>query len=121
MGIAHGDSEGRRQARVRNYDFFGAPVAGILCMDKRLGHADAISVGMYLQTLLLEFTRVGLGTCVEVSVAGYPEVLRSELGIQEELDILCGVAIGLEDKEFPANLLKIPRQPIENNVVFLEN
>lgn len=89
-------------------------------MDKRLGAVDALGVGMYLQTLLLALTEVGLGSCVEVSVAGYPEVLRSELGIDDGLEILCGVAMGFEDKDFGANKLKIARRPIEENVVFLE-
>jgi len=121
MGIAHDDHEGRRLAVLRNYEFFGAPVVGILCMDKRLGPVDAMGVGMYLQTLLLELTKVGLGSCVEVSVAGYPEVLRKELGIGEELAIMCGVAIGIEDGEFGANKLRIARRPVEDNVVFLED
>jgi len=46
MGIAHDDKEGRRAAVLHNYNFFGAPLAGILCMDRRLGSADALSVGM---------------------------------------------------------------------------
>jgi nitroreductase len=120
MGIPHDDVEARRQAVLRNYEFFGAPVVGILCMDKRLGLVDAMGVGMYLQTLLLELTKSGLGSIVEVSVAGYPEVLRSELGIGEEFEILCGVAMGFEDENFKANTLKIARRPVEDNVVFLE-
>ena len=120
MGIGREDHEARREAVLRNYQFFGAPVIGILCMDKRLGAVDALGVGMYLQTLLLALTEVGLGSCVEVSVAGYPEVLRSELGIDDGLEILCGVAMGFEDKDFGANKLKIARRPIEENVVFLE-
>ena len=39
-----------------------------------LGKADALSVGMYLQTLVLVLTARGLGTCVEVALAGYPDV-----------------------------------------------
>jgi nitroreductase len=89
-------------------------------MDKRLGLVDAMGVGMYLQTLLLELTKAGLGSIVEVSVAGYPEVLRSELGIGEEFEILCGVAMGFEDENFKANTLKIAKRPVEDNVVFLE-
>ncbi len=34
---------------------------------------------MFLQTLLLALTARGLGTCVEVSVAGYPDVVRAEV------------------------------------------
>jgi hypothetical protein len=36
---------------------------------------------MYLQTLLLALTARGLGTCVEVSIAGYPEIVRAQLAI----------------------------------------
>jgi nitroreductase len=78
-------------------------------------------VPRYLQTLLLEFTKLGIGSCVEVSVAGYPEVLKRELDIDEEFEILCGIAIGTEDLEYKVNGLRIARRPIEDNVVFLED
>src|SRR5215469_3997640 len=61
---------------VRNWEFFRAPVAGIVCMHQDLGPADALSVGMFLQTLLLALTERGLGSCVEVSISGYPETVR---------------------------------------------
>ena len=56
---------------------FSAPLAGIVCMHRDLGLVDALGVGMYLQTLLLALTARGLGTCVEVSIAGYPEIVRA--------------------------------------------
>jgi hypothetical protein len=34
-------------AVMRNFDFFGAPLAGIVCMHRDLGPADALSVGMW--------------------------------------------------------------------------
>jgi hypothetical protein len=42
-------------------------------MHRDLGRPDALSVGMLLQTLLLALTARGLGTSVEVSIAGYPD------------------------------------------------
>ena len=36
---------------MRNWEFLGAPLAGIVCMHLDLGPADALSVGMFLQTL----------------------------------------------------------------------
>jgi nitroreductase len=75
---------------------------------------------MFLQTLLLALTERGLGSCVEVSVTGYPEILRTQLSISEELSILCGVAIGYPDLDFAANKLHVQREPIKENVVFLE-
>lgn len=120
MGIAREDAAGRAAAVMRNYEFFKAPVVGILCMHRELDLQDAVGVGMYLQTLLLSLTQKGLNSCVEVSLAGYPEVLRKELGISEELTILCGVAIGYEDASFGANKLRIQRLPVEETTVFLD-
>jgi len=71
MGIASGDKEARRAAVLRNWEFFGAPVVGIVCTDKELGPADVLGVGMYLQTLVLALTSRGLGACVQVALAGY--------------------------------------------------
>jgi nitroreductase len=119
MGIAPEDTAKHAAAVLRNWEFFRAPLIGIVCMHRDLGQADALSVGMYLQTLLLAFTERGLGTSVEVSVTGYPEIVRAQLAIQEELLLLCGLAVGYPDPDFPANRLHISREPIDKNVVFL--
>ncbi|OCL02524.1 oxidoreductase [Glonium stellatum] len=121
MGIAKDDKEGRAAAVLRNFEFFGAPLVGVVCMHRDLEKTDSLGVGMWLETLLLALTEQGLSTCVEVSVAGYPEVLRKELDIPEELTVLCGLAIGYQDPEFKANFLHIERQPLEDSVVFLED
>jgi len=119
MGISRDDEAGRALASQRNYEFFGAPMAGILCMHRDLGLADAVSVGMYLQTLVLGLTARGIGSCVQAALTTYPEVIRRELAIPEELVILCGLSLGYADPAFPANQLKVPKRPVEQNVSIL--
>jgi nitroreductase len=121
MGIARQDAESRRIAQLRNWEFFRAPVAGVVCMHRDLGLVDSLGVGMFLQTLVLALTERGLGTCVQVSIAHFPDVLREQLDIPDELRPLCGLAVGYPDPEFAANQLRIPRNPVDENVVFLEN
>lgn len=121
MGIARDDRAGHDAAVLRNWEFFRAPLAGIVCMHRDLGPADALSVGMFLQTFLLALTARGVGSCVEVSITGYPEIVRAQLAIPAELSILCGVAVGYPDPDFPANRLHIGREDIEKNVVFLDS
>jgi nitroreductase len=121
MGIPITDKAGHLAAVLRNWESFRAPLAGIVCMHRDLGPADAVGVGMFLQILMLVLTEHGLGSCIEVSVTGYPEVVRSQLSIRAELSILCGLAIGYPDPDFPANRLHIAREPIKEHVVFLEN
>lgn len=120
MGITRDDAEGRRIAVLRNWEFFRAPLAGIVCMHRDLHYVDSLGVGMFLQTFffLLALTAHGLGTCVQVSIAGYPEIVREQLSISDEYAILCGLAIGYPDPTFPANNLRTDRNPIEHNVVF---
>ena len=120
MGIARDDAAGRRAAVLRNWEFFHAPLAGIVCMDLELGLVDSLGVGMFLQTLVLALTARGLGTCVQVSIAGYPDILREQLDISEQFTILCGLSIGYADPDFPANKIRVGREPTEKNVVFLD-
>jgi len=121
MGISRHDKEGRRLAQLRNWEFFRAPVGAVVCMHRDLGPVDAVGVGMFLQTLVLALTERGLGTCVQVSLAAYPDILRAHLEIPEELTVLCGLSIGYPDPAFPANNLVTPRNPVESNVVFLDS
>jgi nitroreductase len=120
MGIAREDSAARQAAVLRNWEFFSAPLAGIVCMHRDLDYVDAMGVGMFLQTLLLALTARGLGTCVQVSIAGYPEIVREQLDIGEDMRILCGLAIGYPDPTFPGNSLWVPRNPTDRNVVLVD-
>ena len=120
MGIVRDDAEARRIAVLRNWEFFGAPLAGIVCMHRDLDFVDAMGVGMFLQTLLLSLTARGLGTCVQVSIAGYPEIVREQLNIGEDMRVLCGLAIGYPDPAFSGNSLWVPRNPVESNVVVVD-
>lgn len=121
MGIARHDAEARRIAVLRNWEFFRAPVAAVVCMHHDLDYVDSMGVGMFLQNLLLALTARGLDSCVQVSIAGYPETLREQLGIDDDMRILCGVAIGYADPAFPGNDLRVSRNPLHHNVVFVDD
>ncbi|MDT5179336.1 MAG: hypothetical protein QOJ95_3534 [Mycobacterium sp.] len=121
MGVPRHDKEARRVAVLRNWEFFRAPLGAVVCMHRDLDYVDALGVGMFLQTFLLALTARGVGSCVQVSIAGYPEVIREQLGIAEDMRILCGVSIGYADPDFPAHTLAVPRSPLEQNITFLES
>lgn len=79
-GIDRQDKDGMAKARSRNYEFFGAPVIGVISMHHDLAMVDAMSVGMFVQSLMLALTERRLGTCLQVSVTGYPEVSVDMIG-----------------------------------------
>lgn len=121
MGIARDDAVGRWVAQRRNWEFFRAPVAGVVCMHRDFGPVDAMGVGMFLQTFLLALTERGIGSCVQVAIALFPQVLREQLAIPDDLTVLCGVSIGYADPAFAANSLTTPRNPVTDNVVFVSD
>jgi nitroreductase len=120
MGVRRDDKEGRHIAIMRNFEFFHAPIGGVVSVHRDFDYVDSMAVGMFLQTFVLALTARGIGTCVQVSVAGYPDVLRRHCDIPDEYRILSGIAIGYADPDFAANHLNVPRNPIDQNVVFLD-
>ncbi|TGD84755.1 nitroreductase [Mycolicibacterium sp. CH28] len=120
LGIARDDAEGRQKAIRLNWRFYNAPLAGIVCMPRDLHHVDSLGVGMYLQTFILALTARGVGTCVQMLIAGFPDVVRHALHIPPHYEILCGLAIGYAVEDFPANNLDVPRKSIDDTAVFLD-
>lgn len=120
MGIARDDAAGRAEAVPRNWEFFRTPLGAVVFMHQDLDHVDSMAVGMFIQNLLLALTARGLGTCVQVSIAGYPEIVRAQLGIAADMRILCGLTVGYPDPDFPANSLRIDRDSVDKHVVFLD-
>lgn len=89
-------------------------------MDKELEKSDAMSVGLFVQTFMLALTEQRLGACLEISVTGYPEVLKREFDLSEDQDILCGIAVGYPD-ENKVNELVMTREDVCNGIRVLED
>ena len=107
---------------LRNWEFFRAPLGAIVCMHRDLDYVDALGVGMFLQTFMLGADRAGASAAAcRCRSRAIPDVIREQLGIGEDMRILCGVSIGYPDPDFPANALQVPRSPLEHNVVFVES
>jgi nitroreductase len=112
-----------RQARskmIENLNNYGAPCVAITSIENTLSTADIVSVGMYLQTLIILLSEQGLHTIPQVSITGYPELIRRELGIPDDMTILCGLVIGYLDEASNLNTSKMPRDLWQNNVKFLD-
>lgn len=118
MGIQRSDQLARMQAMLRNFEFFNAPHVAIICMEKYFGLGVALDVGMYVQTLMLALWARGVVSCPQASLRQYPQIIRQELSIPENLRIMCGVSFGYEDTSVPANRCRQTREPLDNNVVF---
>lgn len=118
--ISREDKEAAETARRRNYKFFDAPVGLIVYMDRSLAEVDVMCVGMYMQSLSLLLGERGVSCCWQVSVAGYPDVVRKELGIGDEMLILSGGAVGYENEGARPNRIKSVKDAWNDHVEFVE-
>lgn len=119
MGVARDDTEARRGAWMRNYEAFGAPVIAIVGMDRRFGLYGAIDLGCWLKAVMLLAVEEGLATCAQAAMAAYPAVHRRVLGVEDDVNIVFGIALGREDASAAANSCRTTRDPLERNVVFV--
>ncbi|MEZ5448781.1 MAG: nitroreductase [Thiolinea sp.] len=116
LGITREDKVRQREQWVANYRAFGAPVMLMFFMDKLLEAGSYMDYGMFLQSVMLAAEDQGLATCPQASVADYPDVVRAELGYDDNYQVLCGIALGYEDKAALVNSYRTPREPLEHFV-----
>jgi nitroreductase len=118
MSIERDDKEGRARANLRNYEFFDAPHVAFIGMQRQFREPVAIDIGIYLQSLMLAMTAFGIGCCAQGSLRNYPDIVRQEFGISNDIAILVGLSFGYEDTRIDANRVRMTREPCESNVVF---
>lgn len=116
LGITRQDKEKRQEAWRRNYEFFGAPVGLIFLKDKRLGEGSYLDYGMFLQNVMLMATSLDLATCAQAAIAEYHQVIREHFNLDQNLMVLCGMALGYPDLNDPGNSYRLPRESLDSFV-----
>ena len=109
LGIRKGDYEATERQHRRNYEFFDAPVGLIFTLDEDLEIGSWLDLGIFIGTLMIAARGRGLDTCPQAALANMHPVLRQELAIPANEIIICGMALGYEDKSAPENRLVTER------------
>ena len=118
LGIRKGDFEATERQHRRNYEFFDAPVGLVFTLDEDLEIGSWLDLGIFIGTLMIAARGRGLDTCPQAALANMHPVLRRELGIPENEIIICGMALGYEDKSAPENRLVTERAPASEFATF---
>ena len=112
--------EGADQFGLVNQTMFNAPAVIYVCMDKILTEWSLYDIGAYSQTLMLAAAEQGLGTIPAITLMLYPDVLRRELKIPDNLKLTIGIAVGYTDTNHKINNFVSARDPIAETVRFLD-
>lgn len=118
MGIERSDKVARMKLVQKNWQFFGAPHAAFISMPKTMHRANALDIGIILQTIMLLLTERGIGCIAQGALAAFPDIVREVAELPDENGILCGLSFGYEDKDAHINTVKMPREPLESIVSF---
>jgi len=107
-----GEATEAREHWARNFEFFGAPVVIYLCMNKGLSFWSVFDMGLLSQSLMLEAKEQGLDTAPALMLVAYPEAIRAELGIPENLSVVFGIALGYGSEQSRPRDFQSPRRPL---------
>jgi nitroreductase len=120
LHIKREDRQRRRDQWVANYRAFDAPVALFFFMDAGLQTGSFVDYGMFLQSLMLAAVDKGLATCPQAALADYPLLVKRELGYPENSILICGMALGYENRDAAINQYRMPRDEASAFARFFE-
>jgi nitroreductase len=119
LRIARGDADGRLAQYKRNFEFFNAPVALFIAIDRKLGPGQWADLGGYIHALMYLARGHGLDTCPQESWARLHRIVGAFVKMPPEQMLFCAVAIGYGDHAHPANSFRSPRAPLPDFCKFI--
>ncbi len=120
LGITREDKIRQKVQWKANYRAFDAPVVLYFTMDNFLEKGSYLDYGMFLQSVMLSATSLGLSTCIQAALAQFPQVVKDALDIPKDKVLLCGIALGYEDETALVNSYRTGRVELEEFVTFVE-
>ena len=110
LGVARDDEEGREKLRLMNFEFYGAPYAVFLFIDRSLGDWSIFDMGLFAQNLILAAHSLGVESCLQASVTNYALEIKKFLGIAESKKLVICISIGYPDEKAKLNTYRSLKQ-----------
>ena len=119
LNIPKEDKAGRMKQFMKNFDFFGAPVALFFAIDREMQEGQWSDLGMFIQSIMLLAREEGLHTAPQEAWAIWYKTVNKFLNIPEELMLFCGMGIGFADENDPINTFRSKREDIDDFTDFI--
>jgi len=116
LSIGRDDAALRKELRLMNFRFYGAPCALFLFMDSTLGSWSTFDMGLFTQSICLAAHDLGLGTCMHASLANYPDAVRGFLGLPDTKTLVLGISLGYPDPAARLNAYHSTRMGVDEFV-----
>ncbi|MFC1901144.1 nitroreductase [Chloroflexota bacterium] len=116
LNIEQGGEEQR--PRRRKPDFYGAPCAVFLFMDKTMTEWSVFDIGLFCQSLILAAHSYGVGSCLQAMMVLYPDEIKKFLGIPDTKKLVLGISLGYPDTESREYGYKSERMELDDFVAW---
>lgn len=94
-------------------NFYGAPSAIIIVIDKVFSSARLTDIGIILGYLVLAAHAMGLATCPIGLITAFDEDIREQLNLSEDKEVVIGIAVGYRDSSSGVNKVGSARAPLD--------
>lgn len=118
LGIEKGDKARMAEQHARNYRFFDAPVGLFFFLDRDMELGSWLDLGMFMQNIMIAARGFGLHSCPQAAFADFPRLIPQRLGLSEDLQLVCGMALGRADPSAPENSFTPERLALSDFVTF---
>jgi len=120
LGIGREETSRRNELRLENFKFFNAPCVMFIFMDEGCGTWSTMDMGSFINTLTLAALGHGLGSCLQASLANYPDAVREFLGVPPSKKLLVGMSLGVPNLDAPLNAYHSTRMAVSDFVTWYE-
>ena len=116
LNISREDKDRQLDQWALNYKAFNAPVILLFFIDRSMEKGSFMDYGMFIQSIMLSAVEKGLATCPQAALGEYPDIVRQEFPEYKDKMVLCGLALGYEDKGQIVNSYRTPRKDLSRFV-----
>ncbi len=114
IGIERENEQQRKEMRLSNFKFYGAPCVLFLFMDSMLSSWSVFDMGLFAQTIILAAHSFGVGSCLQASLVGYPDAVRQFLSVPKTKQLVLGISMGYPDLEARINTYQSTRVGLDD-------
>jgi nitroreductase len=89
---------------------YGAPVLILVAMEKSHMPFQLIDIGCAVENLCLAAHAGGLGTCIIGMILMFGEVIKEQLALPDDREVVVGIALGYPDRISAINQFRAPKE-----------
>ena len=101
-------------------NFYGAPTAVIITLDRVFSSARKTDIGIVVGYLVLAAHGLGLGTCPIGLITAFDDEIKEFLNLADEKEVIIGIAVGYVDPDAKINRARSERVPLGDLVRWRE-